>query len=241
MTDAGSLILLGTAVIAGSATQRLTGLGFALVASPFLVLLAGPHDGVRLANLLSLATNLLVLAALWRQVNLRRAVALAIPALALVPVGAWIATQVPGRTLYAGIGILVLMGLAATVLSKRIHLRPGLLTTATAGAASGFMNVTAGVGGPAITIYAMATRWEHREFVATVQLYFALLNAGSLIAKGGLPGLDNAVLIVCLAGLVIGVVAGYWLDRRVPVIRARQAVLVLATAGGLATMAKGLF
>ena len=49
------------------------------------------------------------------------------------------------------------------------------------------MNVTAGVGGPAITLYAVSTGWEHRRFVGSIQLYFAVLNLGSIAAKGFPP------------------------------------------------------
>ena len=238
--NAGALILMAVAVVTGAATQRVTGLGFALVASPFLVLIASPHQGVLLANLLSLLTNLVMLALLWRAVNLRRALSLAVPALLLVPVGAWVATAVPARLLYVGVGALVLIALAVTVVSRRIQLAPSTAATAAAGAASGFMNVTAGVGGPAITVYAIATRWEQTEFVATVQLYFALLNAGSLIAKGGLPALSLPTILVGIAALGVGAAIGHRLTSRLSPARARQAVLVLATFGGLATLVKGL-
>ena len=237
---AGALTLLAVAVLAGSATQRITGLGFALVASPFLVLIASPREGVLLANLLSLVTNLVVLTMVWRRVDVRRALMLAVPAVIVVPLGAWVAGLVPVRALYLGIGTLVLLALAATVAGRRLHLRPGPVTTGLAGAASGFMNVTAGVGGPAITIYAVATRWEHESFVATVQLYFAILNAASLIAKGGLPHLGPAPLLVALLALAVGTVAGQLLSRKVPARRARQAVLVMAAAGAVATVAKCL-
>lgn len=236
----GALVLLAAAVFAGSATQRITGLGFALVASPFLVLITDPRQGVLLSNLLSLITNLVVLAMVWRAVNVRRALALAIPALVMVPVGAYVAAHVGNHVLYIGVGSLVLVALVATVASRRLHLQPGPATTITAGAASGFMNVTAGVGGPAITIYAVTTRWEHAEFVATVQLYFALLNAGSLAFKGGFPRIGAPALAVALGALAVGTLVGQRLNRKVPVHRARQAVLVLAAAGSVATIIKGI-
>ena len=239
MTD-GALILLAVAVFAGSATQRITGLGFALVASPFLVLIADPRQGVLLSNMLSLVTNLVVLAMVWRAVNVRRALSLAVPALLVVPIGAYVAAHVSNRALYIGVGSLVLVALITTVASRRLHIRPGPAATITAGAASGFMNVTAGVGGPAITIYAVATRWEHTEFVATVQLYFALLNAGSLAFKGGFPRVGTPALLVAFAALAAGTLVGQRLNRSISAQRARQTVLVLAAAGSIATIVKGL-
>jgi uncharacterized membrane protein len=84
------LAVVGLVVLVGAGTQRLTGLGFALVSAPFLVLLLGPFTGVLLANALSLATNLVVLAQTWRAVQVRRALLLAVPALIAVVLGAWV-------------------------------------------------------------------------------------------------------------------------------------------------------
>ena len=43
-------VLVIAAVLIGSSMQRITGMGFALVAAPFLVLLLGPIDGVIVVN-----------------------------------------------------------------------------------------------------------------------------------------------------------------------------------------------
>jgi hypothetical protein len=40
------VVLIGVAVMAGAIAQRVSGMGFALVVAPVLVLLIGPFDGV---------------------------------------------------------------------------------------------------------------------------------------------------------------------------------------------------
>ena len=80
-----TLVAVLISVASAAATQRITGLGFALVSAPLLVLAEGPHNGVLLANLLSLVTNLVVLAQTWRSVEPRRVALLAVAALCLVP------------------------------------------------------------------------------------------------------------------------------------------------------------
>ncbi len=235
-----ALILLGTAVFLGASTQRLTGLGFALVASPLLVLVLGPANGVLVANVLSLAAALVVLAQTRRHVDVRRAFTLALPAVAAIPVGVWVTRQVSLPALYVIVGGLVVIALTVVVLARRVVLRPSVGLSIGAGAASGFMNVTAGVGGPAITLYARATRWEHHNFVGTIQLYFAIVNTGSIIAKGGLPSLSWPQILVCVAGLALGGITGRLLSQKVAVARAGQIMLTLAFIGGLATIAKGV-
>lgn len=235
-----SVALLVAAVLAGASMQRLTGLGFALVSSPFLVIVAGPHDGVVLANLLSLATNLIVLVQLRGEVNVRRALTLAVPAMCAVPLGAWVAGRLSTPVLEIGIGTVVLLALVVVTALRRVRLPSGPAGTVSAGAASGFMNVTAGVGGPAITLYVVSTGWEHSEFVASIQLYFALVNATSLAAKGFSTGIGVAGLGICAAALIGGALIGKWLTYRVSPDRARQVVLVLAYAGGAAAVVKGV-
>lgn len=235
----GGLLLLAAAVLAGSGTQRVTGLGFALVAAPFLVLLIGPLQGVLLANALSLATNLVVLVPTWRDVEVRRGLLLAVPALAAVMPGAWAVRSLPPPVLAVAVGLVVLVALIVVLFSTRSRVFRGRTGAVGAGAMSGFMNVTAGVGGPALTLYAVSTRWEHRAFVATAQFYFALVNAGSLAAKGW-PDLSTGTWVVAAAALVCGVLAGQRLAVLVPPEQARRLVLALAFLGSSAAVVQGL-
>src|SRR5450756_2007369 len=225
-------------VVAGAGTQRVTGLGFALVSSPLLVLVAGPFNGVLLANVLSLTVNLVVLAMTWREVEVRRALLLLAPALCLVPVGAYVARHLRPPVLLVLIGALVVIALVAVLASDRARVfrGPG---GAAAAARSGFRNVTAGVGGPAMALYAVSTDWDHRRFVPSVQLYSAGLNLGSIAAKGQ-PHVPRSTLLVLLTALTGGIVVGNVLARRVSPGQARRAVVALALLGGLATMVKGV-
>jgi uncharacterized protein len=233
------LVLLGVAVLVGAGTQRVTGMGFALVSAPFLVLLLGPFTGVLLANALSLATNLVVLAQTWRAVEVRKALLLAVPAVAAVVPGAWVARTLPAPLLAITTGGLVLVALLAVLASERARVLRGTPGAVTAGAASGFMNVTAGVGGPAISLYGLSTGWAHASFVATVQLYSLLLNAASIAAKGW-PGLTPDTWVVAGGALAVGAAAGNRLAGFVSPDRARTLVAGLAILGAAATVGKAL-
>jgi uncharacterized membrane protein YfcA len=234
-----ALALLGTTVLVGAGTQRITGLGFSLVSAPFLVLLLGPFTGILLANALSLGTNVVVLAQTWRAVEVRKALLLAGPALVAVVPGAWVAHVLPAPVLALTAGGLVLVALLAVLASERARVLRGTAGAITAGAASGFMNVTAAVGGPAISLYALSTGWAHHSYVATVQLYSVLLNTGSIAAKGW-PDLGPTGWLVAVGALVAGVLAGNALARLVSPARARVLVATLAIAGSVATVVKAL-
>ncbi|GAB3437056.1 sulfite exporter TauE/SafE family protein [Phycicoccus ginsengisoli] len=233
------LLFLPMGVALGAVTQRVTGVGFALVAAPLLVLVAGPFDGVILANLLSLVVCVVVLARTWRDVDWGRGILLVVPALLAIPLGAYVARTVPGPVLLLVIGSIVLVALALVQLSARARILHGTTGAVVAGASSGFMNVTAGVGGPAIVLYAVSTRWEHRRFVATFQFYSALVNTASLLSKGR-PHLGAFAIVLSFVALAAGLAAGELLSRRVSAEQARRLVVLLAMAGALATVVKGL-
>ena len=60
-----ALAIIGLVVLA-SALQRITGVGFAMMMAPFLVVMIGPHGGVMLSALLSVVAPLLVMPLVWR-------------------------------------------------------------------------------------------------------------------------------------------------------------------------------
>jgi hypothetical protein len=114
----------------------------------------------------------------------------------------------------------------------------GVRGTVVAGGASGFMNVTAGVGGPAIVLYAVSSGWEHRRFVATFQLYTLIVNVTSLLAKGGVQ-VSRTMLITSITALAIGLTGGQLIARHIGGEKARQAVILLAALGATAILVKG--
>ncbi|MEV7596336.1 TSUP family transporter [Kitasatospora sp. NPDC089797] len=232
-------LLLGLVVLVGAAVQRLAGLGFALVAAPVLVLLLGPGGGVALANLASLAISAVGLAGSWRLVRPRTMLPLLAAAVCTVPAGTWAAATVPPPVLLTGIGLLVTAAALLVIRGVRAAALRGTGGALVAGATSGLMNSAAGVGGPAVSLYALNSGWTAGEFVPNAQLYGVVVNACSLAAKG-LPELTAPAWESVTAALAAGALAGRLLAARVPERRARTVVLGLALAGGLTTLVKGV-
>ncbi|MFE4516909.1 TSUP family transporter [Kitasatospora sp. NPDC056783] len=233
-------LVLGCAVLLGACVQRLAGIGFALVAAPVLVLLLGPGDGVRLSNVAAGAISAVGLPGGWRQVRLTAMLPLILAAACTVPAGAWVAAEVPEPGLFIGIGVLVSAASLLVLRGVRAAALRGVGGALVAGATSGFMNSAAGVGGPAVSLYAVNTGWTAREFVPNAQFYGVVVNAFSLAAKGP-PTLSVTAWWLVAAALAGGAAVGRLLAARVPEARARLVVLGLALAGGLTTLAKGVW
>jgi uncharacterized membrane protein YfcA len=138
------------AVFVGAMAQRVTGLGFALVVSPVLVILLGPFDGVLIVNLCGALSAAIILAGVRRDVEWRRYLLLAGPALVGIVPGALLAYLLPEQALEIGIGLLLVAALTTSLALRRttrVVDGPGVM--AGFGFASGVMNAAAGIGGRA--------------------------------------------------------------------------------------------
>lgn len=239
-------VLVLAAVVAGALAQRIAGLGFGLLVSPVLVVLLGPFDGVMIVNLCGASSSLLILSRVWRHVAWKKYFGLALAALAGVLPGAWLASNVPEAPLQICIGLLLIIALLASQrLTRSTWQAGGPVPMVSLGFSSGLMNAAAGVGGPAITAYAIASRWEQKSFSATLQPYFITIGFSSLISKyilsgGHVPGLEGWQWLAILAAMIAGIVAGDLLSGRVQPGAARRIVTVIAYLGAVATLGKGL-
>ncbi|WP_336853048.1 sulfite exporter TauE/SafE family protein [Sinomonas albida] len=243
-----ALVLL--AVVAGAMAQRVAGLGFGLMVSPILVVLLGPLDGVMIVNACGATSSLLILSRVWRDVEWRRYLGLMVPGFAGIAVGAYLASHVPAAPLEIGIGVLLLVGLLASQLVARARRRlegpvDGLGVMAASGFSSGLMNAAAAVGGPAVTAYAVLSRWDQRRFGATLQPYFITTGTTSLLAKalatgGHWPALELWQWVLVFVCMLIGIVVGDLLARRVAGETVRRFVIGIAYAGAALAIVNGI-
>lgn len=240
------IALVIAAVLVASTAQRLTGMGFALVAAPLLIIATGPIVGVMLAILAGGASSLLMLWRVWRDVEWLRALALSASAVVGIVVGAAIAAYSPRPLLQVVIGLVVLVALGISpLLARRRAISGGPVVTASAGIASGVLNATAGLAGPPLTVYAVLSRWPQRAFAATLQPFFIATTVVTLIIKSlftpdAWPELSLWAWVGLAAALVAGMVIGELLAKRVPDRAARRAVIALAAAGAVATIVDGI-
>jgi uncharacterized membrane protein YfcA len=232
--------LLAGIVLLGSCVQWLTGMGFALVSVPALVLLLGPADGVVLANCACGAISVVGLTGGWRRVRPGAMVPLCVAAACTVPAGVWLTRRLPEPDLMLVMGALVTVAVLLVMRGARVPALRGTKGAVAAGAMGGFMNSAAGVGGPPISLYAVNAEWTVREFVPNAQFYGVVVNAFSVTANG-LPQLSGARWGWIVAAMTAGALTGRALATRIPDNRARLLVLTLALAGGVTAVGKGLW
>lgn len=223
------------AVAVGALAQAVTGIGFALVAAPFLVAFVGPREGVRTAILLSAVLNAVVLAREHRAVLLAEGSLLLVPAVALTPLLAWATAKIDGRALAVVAGALTVASAVALARGLRLERARNRGAAMAAGAVSAAMNVVGGIGGPAAALYALNAGWPAGALRATLQAYFLVLNAVAL-ASLGLPAMPPALLAGLLAGWAAGIVVAPHVSQHA----ARTATLLLAATGGVVAVVRAL-
>jgi uncharacterized membrane protein YfcA len=237
--DRHVLLTLALAVLVGSLAQSVSGIGFGLVCGPLLVADLGPHDGVRLSIALSLAVNVLVLLREREHATWRDALLLLVPAVLVTPLTAVLVRHAPDRVLEAAAGGIAVLGALALGAGLRWQAARGRLGAVLAGAVSGASNVTSGIGGPPVVLYAANAGWTAAMTRATLQLYFAGINAVALLSLG-VPTVRDEQWATAAGAMVTGLLVGGRLAARTPEVVARRITLALAGAGGLAVLVQAV-
>jgi len=234
-----SALLLATVIVAvGSALQSSVGFGFALLSAPILMFI---EPRLVPTPLILAVTLLLVLTAVREHQSMD-----------LTGIGWVLIGRVPGtvlaivlleamseRGLTIGLGILVLLAVAISLLRLKLQRTPPLL--AFAGLISGLMGTTSGLGGPAVAVlYQNEPGNRVRSTLAGYFLIGAVMSLSALAYADRLGRTEATLSLGLLPGIVIGFLSSRktaaWLDRG----RTRTAVLLVAAVAGVASILRGL-
>ena len=241
-----ALIAACAAVVLGAGLQRVAGMGLGMVAAPVLTGLLGASVGVLVSNVAAIVTALLILRAMRDRVDWRRVVTILPLMLVGSVLGALTVREANSAWLDVIVGGSVLAALVASALLRRRVRVKGRSMAVVTGLAAGFMNTTSGVAAPAWTAYALATRWDHRSFAATLQPLLIVMNTLSVATKLGLGAIPPGAVPawwgwpVLLAAVLGGVGIGTVLARRILTRVAARIALAVAVAGAVTALTRGL-
>lgn len=235
------------AVFIGAIAQRIAGLGFALLISPFLVILLGSHGGVLMVNVCGLVSSAMIMFRVKKDIDWSMYRWLAIPAVCGSIPASVAAVYLPAGPMAVVVGVIVLVALTVSLLMQRTPVTvTGNAPKAVAGFIAGVTNAVAGVGGPAVSAYALMARWPQRQFAATLQPFFVTIALVTLTSKLSLDASQMPPFAAWAWGLValmiiIGIYTGEKLQRFIRDDQARAAVVILAFFGAAAALVKGIF
>ncbi|MCV9993054.1 sulfite exporter TauE/SafE family protein [Paeniglutamicibacter sp. ZC-3] len=244
--DLSLIFLVLGMVVVGAIAQRVAGLGFAMLVSPFLVIALGAHQGVFLVNICGVLSSALIMPRVWKDIDWSMFRWLCSFSVFGSVAGALLAGGLPAAPLSIVVGAVVLAALLLSLILVRANVTvSGQVPKGSAGFLSGLTNSLAGVGGPAVSAYAVLARWPQRPFAATLQPFFVVTGLVTIGMKfittpDQLPPLPLWAWIGVAVFIWAGVLIGEQVQRVVSDRHARFFVLCFAFFGAITALVSGL-
>lgn len=240
------MILILASVLVGAILQRTSGIGFAIVVAPFVVLALGPAQGIVLVQMCGATSALLVLVHVLRDVDWGMYWRLLPGTMVGIGTGVLVGRSMSEPVAQLIAGCAMLLALLASALTGRARLiQPSTGLTVATGATAGLMTTVAGIGGVALTAYQQLTRWDLKMFVATLQPYFCTMSMATVVARVAVdtsawPALEPVVWLGVAGCLGAGIWIGGLLVHRLPARVGLRLVSLLALVGALLTVIDAL-
>ncbi len=245
MIDALPLAVLCVALLVATVSQRVAGMGFGLVMGPTAALLVGPIAAVVLVNVTAIVACGLILPRVWRDIDWRRLAWIGIPAAIASIGGLLLARVVSADLLRIAVGAVAILGVVlALAFTRTEHRLDGPVTRLVAGSTIGVLNASVAVGAPAVGVYQIVSRWEPRAFAATMQPFWVLVSASTLLERQllvpqGWPEWPWWAWLAVVAATAAGTLVAEPIARRLPARAVRIAIVVLSILGGGAVIVAG--
>ncbi len=225
-------IVTGAAALIGS----LTGFGYALLATPLLVLVLPARTAVPLVLASSVVLLCMLVYEARADMDVRRIGRWALGAAPGMLIGGYVLSVVSDGHMRSVIGGITLAAAVVLWLRPSHPWRrewPGALA---AGALSGVLAGASGMSGPPVILFGLKQQWPHRVLRATLIGYFALVHMLALFVLGGMGMVDATLLesgSLVLPGVIAGLVFGLKWRNRVDQALFRYIALGLLGATGI--------
>ncbi len=218
--------------------------GFSGISMVSVVLLAeiyGAKASVGLALPLLIAADLMAYPAFLKHGSWRPVWKMLAPALAGLGIGWWMLGKISNEDSRRVIGICVLAMVALQALRRW---RPGFFDRLAeshgfglgAGVLGGFATMLANAAGPVIQLYLMARKIPKMELIGIGARFFLLINLIKVPLNAKLALITTTSLLEnarLLPGVVVGILGGKWLIRRVPQIAFEWMIVGFSIIAGL--------
>ncbi len=231
---------LVAALLAGTVTG-LTGFGLALISTPLLLFVYEPRTVVVLTAFFSIFINIAVVWDSWREARRPLTLALLLPSVVGVVLGAEVLRVVDPLYIRLAVGAVVV--LSALLLLRDVRL-PGAGTRwgpVVAGSASGALSTSTGLAGPPIVLLLASRGLPKAEFRSTSALYFLAMSLVGLLVLAGrglIEGGEIRLALVLVPAAIVGKMVGTAFLKKVSekAFRALSLGLVILTGAlGVAT------
>ena len=192
----------------GCLIQRITGFGYGIFVMMFF-----PHfmpsygEANALSGMVSAVTSIIVAFSLRKHIQWKLIPAPLIGSIITSYIAVQFMSGQNDKTLKLMLGVaLIILSIYFFFFAGKIKFKPSLWKGAVAGSISGVMNGLFAMGGPPMVIYFMVSNKDMKDYLATIQMYFALSNIYTTAIKASAGYVTKEVLvffaIACISALV---------------------------------------
>lgn len=224
------LIWIALIFILAGFVQGAAGFGLPIIAMPVLINLLGLGTSAAIVALVATALAPIFLIRYRRFLNIRFMIPMIASAYLGIPLGVYLVRRVDNDLIVVALGIILFLYALYAWFAPRL---PELSHPAWAyvfGFVSGILAGAYTIGSVAVIIYATCRRWPMAEFKGNLQAYFLIINLFLIVNHAIVGNLTEVVWrssMVALPVALIGLFAGFTMDRFLRGPRFRRVVLVL--------------
>ncbi len=208
-----ALILI---VFFASTLQATTGFGFAILSIPFYLLIFEPHDAIQLNVLLSFIICIIVSYRIRQRIDKGLLIRLIKGSLIGALPGIALFIFLDDQPLKIFISIIILI--SAALLITKLKLKGSKTQELIAGAFSGLLNTSTGMGGPPLMIYFLGTKTDKTIIHAATNAYFVFIALVSFLLQIMVHPVSKFVWTAALWSipfLLAGMFLGQWLFTKI--------------------------
>ena len=232
--DANSLIVFSVVLLA-TFTQSLNGFGSGLVTMAFLPAVLGIRAASPLVALFAGTLESILFLRYREHINPRAIWRLLVAAVIGIPLGILGARLIDERIVLAILGlVLVAYPVYGLFTPHMPRVKEGKLTWGV-GFLAGLLGGAYNISGPPVIIYANSRGWSPHEFKANLQIFFLLIDVITITShalSGNITAFVWQNYLLILPAIVVGMLAGFFLDRfRNPLLVRKIVLLMLIVLG----------
>jgi hypothetical protein len=229
-----TLLLAALVVLGASFVKATTGFGFAMTASPFLLLLLEPKLVVVVMVPLWFLIDIFVVLQSRGHIDFRRVMPMVIAAALGIPLGNYILIVIPAAALKFTIAMIVLVFGVYLLLGYTFTIRREGLASALAGFFSGTLLTSAGIAGPPVALFLINQQLGKEAFRPSLCFYFLLVDIiglSSFAISGVISVRSLSIDLALLPAVFLGYLVAVLVFPRIkPALFRRITILVIIAA-----------
>ena len=215
------LFILNLIVFFAAILQAITGFGFAVIATPLMLLIMNSTEAISISIFLSLFMSVIMVPPLWHTINWQLFKRLIIGSILGAPFGLWLLMALPIVTIKFFVAALLVFFVINVLITKKAVVLAGRLKyicEMATGLISGILTASLGMPGAPLAMYFSKTNAPKEQVRSTALVFYVGIYIVSIIMQGfaGQIARHSVVAFFYLLPVaVVGTLCGYRLFCRV--------------------------